>query len=232
MTTTSTYSFDPSAGDVLLNAFGMIQIRRTELTTGHLEDAKQAFNLLMVDISNRNPNWWQTETVTVPLVLATPTYTLDNRILAVTAVTVQTTAGTTTRDRTIGPMSAADYRMQPSKTKSGPPTTYLFSLLKTPTITIWPVPDSGTISAGGSLQILAFRQSQDVDLSMGYTVDSPYRFLDAITTGLSARLAEIYRPEKADKLEAMYEKRYSLASRRDQEQVPMRIMPDMSSYFR
>lgn len=80
--------------------------------------------------------------------------------------------------------------------------------------------------------MMCFRQCQDVDLTNGQSVDSPYRFLDAFTTGLAARLAESYRPEKEAHLNQRFEERFARAARRDQENVPIRIMPDLSSYFR
>ena len=42
MTSTGTYAFAPSAADLVLSAYGMIQIRRTELTSHHLQDAAMA----------------------------------------------------------------------------------------------------------------------------------------------------------------------------------------------
>jgi hypothetical protein len=76
------------------------------------------------------------------------------------------------------------------------------------------------------------RQLQDVDLTGGATLDSPYRFLDAITTGLASRLAEMYRPERAAPLEGSYERKLVRALGRDQEQVPLYVTPGLSNYFR
>lgn len=229
MTSSGTYSFSPSAADLVLNAFGKLQIRSHELSAAHLQDAAMEANLLMIDISNRNPNRWLMETQTVPLVLAAPTYNLAARTISVTVATLnQTGAG----DRTIGPISAADYASYPVKTQPGPPSAYLFNLAVVPTITVWPVPDAAVIAAGGVLSLMTFRQAQDVNLASGETIDSPYRFLDAFTTGLASRLAEIYRPEKAGNLNVLYEQRFARAQKRDQENVPISIAPNFSGYYR
>jgi hypothetical protein len=232
MTSTNTYAFSPSAADVVLNAYAMIQIRRTEMTTQHLQDAYMASNLLMVDITNRNPLRWGLETQTVPLVLGTPTYTLTNRTIAIPVAYITTTVGSQTIDRVIGPISASEYAAIPNKSQAAPPTSLFFSLLTTPTVTLWPVPDASVINAGGLLNLQTLRQVQDVNLAGGATLDSPYRFLDAITTGLASRLAEMYRPERAMPLEASYERKMTLALGRDQEQAPLFITPGLAGYFR
>ncbi len=80
-----------------------------------------------------------------------------------------------------------------------------------------------------------FRQTQDVNLTAGYNIDSPYRFLDAFSTGLASRLAVMYPPKDptaADKLEALYEKRMQIASAQDQEETPLVISPSFGGYYR
>jgi hypothetical protein len=227
MTTTGTYTWGPSAGDITLNAFGMLQIRRPELTASHLDDAAFQANMLMVDFSNRNPQRWLIESQVIPLTSAA-TYTLAGRTVCVTTAVISTPG---VQDRAIGPMSAADYAVVPQKTQTAPPTAYWFSLAIPPAITLWPVPDATTIAAGATLNLMTFRQAQDVDLSNGLSVDCPYRMLDCFTTGLAARLAEIYRPEKEDKLNTRYEQRMARAQKRDQESVNMTISPSFTSYY-
>jgi len=228
MTSTGTYAFAPSAADVILNAYSMIQIRRTEMTTQHLQDAYMAANLVMVDLSNRNPLRWTMETQTQVL-SATATYTLSARTIAIAMAYL---SFTTEPNRVLGPISASEYAAVPNKSQTAPPTTYFFSLLTTPTITLWPVPDAASIAAGATLNMQTFRQLQDVQVDQGATLDAPYRFLDVVTTGVAARLAEMYRPERADSLDAKYEKRLTLAQGRDQESVPFFLTPALAGYFK
>lgn len=233
MTTTGTYSFAPSAADIVLNSFGMIGIRRPEITQSHLEDAYMAANFLMVDFTNRSPNRWTMETQSQVLDEATPTFDLTARTLAIAIAYIDTTSGGTTTSRVIGPISATDYASIPNKLQEGPPTTYFLSLLTTPTITVWPVvPTSSSVTY--TLKMQTFRQNQDVQLSNGITLDAPYRFLDAFSTGMAARLKVLY-PEKAPAgvdFDGLYEKRFTLAAQTDQEKTPMFIRPQFSGYFR
>lgn len=235
MTTTGTYAFSPSAGDIVLGAFGMIQLRRYELTTEHLTNAAFHANLLMVDFSNRNPNRWAIETQEVALSTGTSTYNLADRTIGVAIATIRTTVDGTSTDRVIGPLSATDYEALPNKQQQGKPTSFFFSLLTpTPTVSIWPTPDNTTTY---TLRIQTFRQMQDVSLPGGLTIDNPYRFLDAFTTGLAARLAVVYpeklpSPDRAAELEGVYQVRFKLAAEQDQEDTPMYVVPDASGYYR
>lgn len=189
-----------------------------------------AFNLLMVDLTNRNPLRWGLETIPITLT-SSATYTLPNRVIAIPVAYISTTSGVTL-DRVIGPISASEYAAIPNKSQVAPPTSYFFSLLTTPTITLWPTPDAATIAALGTLNVQTLRQVQDVDLTNGAGLDSPYRFLDAITTGLAARLAESYAPDRVAPLENSFEAKMTRALGRDQEQVNLYITPGLSGYFR
>lgn len=234
MATSGTYSFAPSAGDLVLTAYSMIQVRRWELTQQHLEDAYMQANLQMVDFSNRNPNTWAAEIQSIPLSEGNPTYNLADRTIAVAICYIdQTNSGGQTISRVVGPLSGNEYASMPVKAQQGPPTSFYFNLLTpTPTITFWPVPDgNGPYTA----EVRTFRQMQDVALPGGVTIDSPFRFLDAFTTGLAARLAILYPPKDpnlAVRLSDMYEAKFTLAAQRDQESTNMYIRPQFDGYYR
>jgi hypothetical protein len=224
-----TYTLNPSAGSVVLNAYGMIQIRGHELNTEHLETAAYHANMLMVDLTNRIPHRWLISSQSIPLTLSTATYALAANTVAVTVAYI---SATNASDRVVGPISAADYAAMPQKTQAGSPSAYYFQLGVTPSVTLWPVPDAAAISAGSTLNLMSWRQAQDVDLSSGHGFDSPYRYLDALTTGLAARLASTYRPDREATLEGQYEARIARAIKRDQENVPITIAPSFGAYYR
>jgi len=225
-----TYTFSPSAGDLVLYAFSLINIRPTELTTQHYQDAAMAANLEMVNLSNHLPMRFALETQTVtPLVQGTANYALATRTIAVPIVTIAITSGGSTVERVLGPISAYEYQALPTKAQQGPPVSYWFSLTSAPSLTLWPTPD-GTSTY--TLYVQSFRQLQDVDLTNSQGVDSPFRFLDALATGIAARLAESYAPAKAQNLYQLAELRLNRALSRDQEDVPITIMPGLSSYYR
>lgn len=228
MATSGTFAFAPSAADCVLNAFARLQIRATELTQQHLADAYNESNLLQVEFANRQPNLWTSELYTVTLVASTATYTLPARLIAITAAFVSTTSGSTTTDMIIGPVSASEYAAYPVKAQTGIPNVYWYNRQATPQITLFPVPDDATTYTL-SLRVLA--QQEDASMASGTTLDLPYRWMDAFTAGLAARLAQIYKPEMADRLDARAERSWTIAAKEDQEDVPLTIAPAIGGYY-
>ena len=234
MVSSGTYTYNPAAADVFAAAFSMCGTRRTELTVEHITDASFQANMLMVDFSNRNPNQWALETQQVVLSTGINTYSLTNRTIAIAAAYISTTAGGVTNDRLIAAMSATEYAAIPIKSQQGFPNSYWLNLANPiPTIHIYYTPDSANTY---TLNLTTFRQMQDVVPQNGQTLDAPYRFLDAFTTGLAARLAINYpdqkRPTLPKDLEMLYEKRATIASSTDQEDVNIYMVPGLSGYFR
>lgn len=235
MTTTGTYIFAPSAGDLILNAFGMIQIRRPQITQEHLLDAFMCASMTMVDFSNRNPNRWAMETQDIALTQGVPTYSLTTRTLAIALAYIDTTSGSTVQSRVIGPLSATDYSSMPVKLQQGAPTSFFFNLLTpTPAVSVWPCPDA---NGPYLLRLQTFRQMQDVQLAGGLGIDTPFRFLDAALHGIASRLAVYYPPKDpramgAAELDTAYQSKFNLAASRDQESTPMYIRPQTGGYFR
>lgn len=232
MSTTQTYAFNPSAADVVLNAYGMIGLRRAALNTEHFENAAYAAQMVGVDFTNRNPNRWQMATLEIPLVEDDAEYNLQPETVLVSVVYIDTDDAGSPQTRVLGPLSATEYASIANKEQNGVPTSYFFNLLTpTPTITLWPVPDA---SPTYTMRVQTFKQQQDFSIRGGLTVDTPYRFLDAFTFGLAARLAVYYPPEKglgAADLDSVYERKFALAAALDQERVSLKLTPGISGYF-
>lgn len=228
MATTGTFAYNPSAADLVLNAFARIQIRGTELTQQHLQDAYNEANLLQVEFANRQPNLWTSELYTTTLSASTATVTLPARTIAIIAAYISTTSGSTTTDTIISPISASEYAGYSVKATEGVPSSFWYNRLSTPTLTLYPVPDDATTYTL-SLRMLA--QMEDVSLANGTTLDLPYRWMDAFTAGLASRLAQIYKPESADRLDLRAERAWNIAAKQDQEDVPISIVPEIGGYY-
>jgi len=81
MTTSGTYNFNPSLGEVVLNAFARCGVRRTALLQEHMQDARFEANLMFSEWSNRGVNLWKVDLQSVPLVQGVTTYSaaeMDN----------------------------------------------------------------------------------------------------------------------------------------------------------
>jgi hypothetical protein len=230
MTSSGAYSWAPSVADLTLNAFGRIGIRRTELTQQHLQDAATESNLLQVEFSNRQPNLWKSELYTVSLVQGQATYTLPERMISPMAVYMTTTPNGSSQgfDRILNPISTFEYASLPNKDTQASPTTYWFNKQVAPQITLWQVPD-GSASYTLKLQILS--QPEDAKLPSGVTPNFPYRWMDAFTAALAARLSVIYRQDLEDKRKADAERAWQLAAKQDEEEVPIFVYPALGNYY-
>lgn len=72
MTTSGTYDYNPSLGDLTLHAFNLCGVRNTALAQEHMASARISANLMLSSWANRGVNLWKVELVTVPIA-QTPT---------------------------------------------------------------------------------------------------------------------------------------------------------------
>jgi hypothetical protein len=229
MTTSGTYAFNPSLGELTLYSFNLCGIRNTALLQEHMEAARMSSNLMLARWSNQGVNLWAVDLVTVPLVAGQTTYSVDaNTVMILDAYLGITNSGPEI-DRIIMPISRTEYASYPNKSQQGFTTVYWFDRLLSPTITLWPVPD------GNSAQVLKYyrvRQIQDSNFTSGQNVEIPYLWLEAFAYGLAARLAVIFAPDKVQILKPMADESYQIAADQNVEYAQQYISPQISGYFR
>ncbi len=229
MSTSGTYAFSPGSGDLILTAFARIGMRRAEVLSEHLLDAVNESNLMLSDWSTKpGPNWWATDTIDQLLTEDLSTYALDANTIQILIAYITIGTGTAAYDRVISPMSNTDYFSLSNKDQTGVPTSFWFNRQTTPEVRLWPVPDG---SSTYTMHLRNWRQLQDTTVPNGVQPEIPWRFLDVFVWGLAARMAWIYKPEKAQVIEARAEKAWSQASSNDEENVPLRITPGLQSYY-
>ena len=230
MTTSGTYTFDPSLGELTLYAFNLIGIRNTSLVQEHMHSAKMATNMMLANWANRGVNLWAVDLVTTPLVQGQATYTVDqSTVMILDAYMATVNSGGVEIDRIILPVSRTEYASYPNKDQQGFTTTFWFDRLISPSVTLWPVPD------GSSAQYLKYyrvRQIQDSNLANGQTVEIPYLWLEAFADGLSYRLSRIWNPTMAQGLKAISDESYNIAAAQNIEQAQQYISPQLSGYYR
>lgn len=229
MTTSGTYNFDPSVGESVLYAFARCGVKRTEVTTEHLVNAKIAANMIQSDWANEQPNLWTVEEQVIPCVAGQKVYTpADTTILVLDAFLRIDPGGPGQFDYYMYPISRSEWAMFPNKTIEGRPTVYWFDRITAPTFTVWYVPNDST----WELHLWTVNNFQDAELSGGKTLQIPYYFLKAFSDRLAAELAIIYAPERALPLMAVAEKSWQKAAQRNAEMVPLYITPSLSGYYR
>lgn len=228
MTTTGTYTYNPSLGELTLYAFNLCGLRNTSLTQEHFETARQAANLLTLNWSNRGVNLWKVQLTTVPLVQGQSTYSVPSNTIMVLDSYVSTGSGSTQIDRIIMPVSRTEYASYPNKTQQGFPTTYWFDRLLSPTITLWPVPDGNETS----FSYYSVVQIEDSALAGAAQIDIPPLWMEAFAYALALRLAQIWSPDKVPLLKPFADETYQIAADQNTEYVQQYISPQIYGYYR
>jgi hypothetical protein len=228
MASSGTYAFAPTNADLVLGAFGRIQIRPSAIVTEHLTQAARQANLLMAEMNNRQPNLWASENQDITLVLSTKTYTLPvNTIMISTAVLRTNDGDDDQNDRVIWPVSTSEYWSYPNKLTEGVPNVYWFDRQIIPQITFWPVPDA---SSTYIVKAQYLRQLQDVNLASGETPNLPNRWFDVFEAGLAYRLSRFYAPQLEQLRGQDYEKAWAVSATQDTENTAMYLTPMVSAY--
>lgn len=228
MATSNTYDFSLTNAEIVTSAYALLQIRRPSLLAEHLTDARVQLNLLLSSWSNLQVNLFNVDLVSVPLVAGTATYSVDPSTIMVLDAYLSFN-GSPLSNRLLFPISRTDYASYSNPTAAGTPSVFWFDRLRSPTMTLWLVPDA---SSAYTLNYYRCYQNQDANLPAGETPAIPYRWLDAMVTGLAARLSKIYAPQLEDKREADAQKAWTIAATQDVENVDLVVAPQIGNYFR
>ena len=230
MTTSGTYNFDPSLGEMVLYAYNLIGIRNTSITQEHMEAARMASNMVLANWSNKGVNLWTVDLQTVPLVAGQKTYSVpQSTVVMLDAYITIDDGGGQPIDRLILPISRTEYASYPNKEQEGFPTVYWQDRLINGNVTLWPVPD------GQSAQYLKYYravQLQDSEFTNGQTIEIPYLWLDAFADALSYRLARVWNPAMAPALKLVADESYNVADNQNVETAQQYISPQIYGYYR
>ena len=230
MTTTGTSSFDFDITDIAEEAYERAGL---ELRSGwDMRTARRSLNLMTIEWANRGINLWTIEQGTIPLLTGVATYNLP----VDTVDLVEHVTRLNNVDININRISVSTYATIPNKTSTGRPiqlyinrqsgATYPTTGVKSPTITVWPVP------ADNSLTLVYWRLRRIQDTGSGAeTMDIPFRFLPAIVAGLAYYIA-IKNPEAFNRIQMLkqiYDETFQMAIEEDRDKASIRIVPRMVS---
>ena len=230
MTTSGTYDFNPSLGELTLYAFNLCGIRNTSVLQEHMASARMASNMMCSRWSNQGVNLWKVDLVETPLVTGVSTYPVDSSTVMVLDAYIVNSQSGQNIDRIILPISRTEYASYPNKEQQGFPTVYWFDRLLSPTVTLWPVPN---VSEGPTtLKYYRVVRIEDSELSNGQAVDIPYLWMEAFAYGLAQRLATIWAPDKVALLKPLADEAYQIAADQNTEQSNIYFSPMLSGYFR
>jgi hypothetical protein len=223
--TSKVFNFAPSGAEFVLEAYGRIGIRPTDLTQEQMFQARMSLNLLLSEISNRQPNLWEVDLQTMPLTQGVATYAVPSPTVMILDLYIRTGAGI---DRYLWPVSRTEYASYSNKSVQGTPTVYWYDRLISQNITFFPVPDG---SNNYTVQFYSVRQTQDADIANGLNVEIPSRFFEVYAAGLAWKLAEKYARQFEGILFDRYERAWQIAATQDTENVGLTIMPGLGGYY-
>jgi|TARA_R110001583_G_scaffold148492_1_gene300401 hypothetical protein len=231
MATSGTTSFTMDFTEVAEEAW---ERAGREMRSGYdLRTARRSMNLMCIEWQNRGINMWTIDEGTVNLVQGTATYNLPADTIDLLEQAIRTGSGdvTTQSDLTISRISVSTYASIPNKLSQGRPIQlYIDRGRDNPTVTVWPIPDQGTVAA--PYYILKYwRMRRIEDAGSGVqTPDMNFRFFPPLVAGLAYYIA-MKEPDLAPRipmLKAEYESQFDLAAGEDREKAPIRFVPRIS----
>lgn len=232
MTSSGTYAFNPSLGELGLYAFNLVNVRPTALTQEHMFTLRMAANMLILHWGNLGVMLWEVDLQTITLQKGVPTYSVPANTFTMLDAYFSSVAGgpSPVIDRIMLPISRSEYAAYPNKLQQGPPTVFWFDRLLSPTVTVWPVPDGSAQDA--TMSYYRVKQIQDAAMPGGTTMDIRQQWLPAFAHGLAANLALSWAPNRLADLTAASKEYYLAASNAEVEAGNLYISPQLSGYFR
>jgi hypothetical protein len=227
MTTSGTYTFgDSEQVDILTEAFERIGRNPATISSNDMDSARRSLNYLFSDWANNGPNLWAVDLQYIDLVAGQLEYTLDVETVNLLQVYTRVTSGGQNNDIMMSPISRAEYAAIPNKAQTSTrPFQYYFQRTSTPSLFIWQAPEA----AGVRLYYYRMKIQQDAG-SFTDSMDAPNRWMEAIASGLAAKLAVKFAPDRLQYLEGLADGAYVRACAEDRERVPLRITIDPWSH--
>ena len=217
MTTSSSRDFDLDVAEIIEEAYERCGL---EIRTGYdAKTARRSMNLMFADWANRGLNLWTVTQATLSMVSGTSAYTLTSNYTDLLEVVIRNSSNV---DTTLTKMSRSEYLSIPNKSSSGRPTQFFYDRQVTPTLTLWPTPNS----SADTLVYYFVNRIQDVD-TLQTTTDAPFRFLPCMVAGLSYYIAIKKAPERVQMLKSIYEEEFQRAADEDEDRVSLKLQPSV-----
>ena len=218
MATSNSRDFKLDVADVIEEAYELIGL---EMRTGYdARKARRSLNVMFQDWMNRGVNLWTVNRVDLTLTVGDGDYDLNAYDIDLMEVAIRRNG----IDYTIDRITREDYLNIPNKTQTGRPTQIYFERGSTPSIKLWPVPDTADTLISYRVQRI-----QDAD-SLTNDVDVPSRFIPCMVSGLAYYMALKMAPERAQMAKQIYEEDFKRAADEDSEWGSLFIRPDQRSY--
>ena len=219
MATSGTNTFRPEIDEIVTEACERCGLDPTLIDRKVAVSARRSLNLMFSEWSVRGVNYWCTAETTLSLTASTRNYSLPVGTIDVLTAVLRRDGNDTLLTR----LSMTDYNAQVNKTSEGKTSQYFFDRQYTPQIYLWPVPENSTDT------IIYWGLTQLEDATASYQdTDVPYRWTEAMCSGLAARLSLKLPGVPNDRivlLSTQAEISFKFAADEEGEKAALRIIP-------
>ena len=219
MATSGTSTFRPEIDEIVTEACERCGLDPTLIDRKVAVSARRSLNLMFSEWSVRGVNYWRTTETTLSLTASTRNYSLPVGTIDVLTAVLRRDSNDTLLSR----LSMTDYNAQANKTTEGKPSQYFFDRQYTPQIYLWPVPENSTDT------VIYWGLTQLEDATASYQdTDVPYRWTEAMCSGLAARLSLKLPGVPNDRivlLSTQAEISFKFAADEEGEKAALRIIP-------
>lgn len=219
MASSGTYGLSPELAELIDEAYERIQVDPATLTGRHVRSALRSMNLMFADLPNHGDIPWSKSTVEYTAVDGDASFETADATIDVLEAVLRRSGVDTPMVR----ISREDYLLIPDKDTEGRPDRFFVDhQVGKPVVHIRPVFENAT----DKVVYTRLRHIENPG-QMTNTPDARQSWLEAITAGLTARLAEKYKPEShGDKL-LLAERALGRAQIGTRDRTPTRIVPAM-----
>jgi hypothetical protein len=222
LTSSGTYTAGYQYDDILTDAWERISKPPQIMTDDVILSARRSLNFLLIDWTNRGVPLWQIEGVTATLAPGTGVYTMPTYVVDVLDISIEVQPHIT---RILSRISRSNYAAISNKTLVAPPTqVHVNRQVPAIRLEFYPVPDQAYVMTANVL-----RQPQDVSGLLD-TPDAPLLWTEALVSGLAARLAEKFAPDRLAEKQALAKEAWAAAYGEERERVPLVIRPDFGGW--
>lgn len=219
MATSGTHTFRLDVQEIITESYERAGVDAQIITGYQARAARRSLNIMFSDWATRGINYWTTVETTLALVQGTAAYTLAAGTVDILSAVVRRSGS----DTVLARASLTDYNALPNKTTQGRPTQFFFDRQYTPQIYLWQVPENST----DTIVYWSLLQVEDITAS-NEDADVPYRWTEAMVSGLAYRLATKQPTLNADRimlLKGQMDEGFSHAATDEDERATLSIVP-------
>lgn len=211
MATSGTFSTDFTVAEWVDESFERVGLDPAELTVRHLRSARRSLSLMFSEWPNKGVKLWTVDQITLDMVSGTAAYNTATGTICILDAVLRRSGV----DTPMFPMSRSEYAVIPNKTTTGLPSRfYLARTITTPTVTVWPTPENST----DDMLYWRVRRLEDVG-NPSNTLDVTSRWFEPVASGLAAKLAVKFAPDRLKNLSVLAEASFAAAHREERERV-------------